>query len=1106
MRIHILPGLLAIIWAQTIFYQEDFNNGVPNDWSLNTSDQGSTTTLLYNRWVVGADYNGNDVDNPISSVPANPSYCCPTNCGGFCAFTGCAAGQCIPADIPDIPDQPAAITGGPQSAFLHVSYNPAYDNACPPATTTFSYMAPTQFFPCYPAANLFAKKSQPVAIPATATNIKLSFFWLAGGGTNAYGEVYYSTNGTNWTRLTSRSGSQQLRNNANSWYADTISLPGSVAGQNLYIGFRFVSQMGGGHADPPIGVDEIRVFGDLPGSGPTIDITNIPPVPTVCAGNSVSIAFSTTGSFNTGNQFTAQLSDAAGSFAAPLATATGAASPISLTIPATTPTGTYRIRVVSSNPAVVSDTVDVDVVNLTNLTCTASPTNPTTGQAVTFTLNGSGLPTGSFNVSLDIDNNGTPDYTQNGVNLPHSFTHTYTTAGSYTAVFTLTHPSSGCTGTCQVPVNVGTPPPTIDITSIPPVPTVCAGNSVSIAFSTTGSFNTGNQFTAQLSDAAGSFAAPLATATGAASPISLTIPATTPTGTYRIRVVSSNPAVVSDTVDVNVVNLSNLTCSANPPNPTAGQAVTFTLNGAGLPTGPFNISLDIDNNGTPDYTQNGVTLPHSFTHTYTAAGSYTAVFTLTHPGSGCTGTCQVPVNVGTPPPTIDITSIPPVPTVCAGNSVSIAFSTTGSFNAGNQFTAQLSDAAGSFAAPLATATGAASPISLTIPATTPTGTYRIRVVSSNPAVVSDTVDVNVVNLSNLTCSANPPNPTAGQAVTFTLNGSGLPTGTFNISLDIDNNGTPDYTQNGVTLPHSFTHTYTTAGSYTAVFTLTHPGSGCTGTCQVTVNVGAAPTLTLNSVQPSSVCAGGTINIQFSASGSYGAGNTFTAQLSDLSGSFANPTILGSGTSSPISAVIPITLNSGTYQVRVVSSNPVVISNTQTLTITNIQSLRCSATPNPANAGQAVQIQLTGTGLPTGTLNVSFNPGDGSSPQTNTVSSLPATFTHTYANPGSYTAVFTVSEPISQCVGTCRVPITVQAANNLSQAAGLNIRLYPNPSRGGAFLEGVPVGWEVRVVTPLGQVLYRERSDGRTLHLPSLPQGFYLVEVGAVGSLRWVVLE
>jgi plastocyanin len=916
MRIHILPLLFGAIGAQTIFYQQDFNSGVPSDWSLNTGDLGSTTTLLYNRWIVGADYNGNDVDNPISSVPADPSYCCPTNCSGYCAFLGCAANGCISASIPPIPDQPAAITGAPQSAFLHVSYNPAYDNACPPATTTFSYLAPTQYFPCYPAANLFAKKSQPVAIPATATNIKLSFFWLAGGGTNAYGEVYYSTNGTTWTQLTSRNGSQQLRNNANSWYADTISLPPSVAGQNLYIGFRFVNQAGSGHGDPPIGVDEIRIFGDLPGSGPTIDITSIPPVPTVCAGNSVSIAFSTTGSFNAGNQFTAQLSNAAGSFAAPLATATGAGSPISLTIPTTVATGSYKIRVVSSNPAVVSDTVDVNVVNLSNLTCTASPTNPATGQAVTFTLNGTGLPTGPFNISLDIDNNGTPDYTQNGVNLPHSFTHTYTATGSYTAVFTLTHPGSGCTGTCQVTVNVGTPPPTIDITSIPPVPTVCAGNSVSMCLL--------------------------------------------------------------------------------PPPALSTPAISLPLSSL-MPQGPSRRRL-------------------------------------------------------------------------------------------------------------ATATGAGSPISLTIPTTVATGSYKIRVVSSNPVVVSDTVDVNVVNLSNLTCSANPPNPTAGQAVTFTLNGTGLPTGPFNISLDIDNNGTPDYTQNGVSLPYSFTHTYAATGTYTAVFTLVHPASGCRGSCQITVNVGAAPTLTLNSVQPSSVCAGGTISIQFSASGSFGAGNTFTAQLSDLSGSFANPTILGSGTSSPISAVIPITLNSGTYQVRVVSSNPVVISNTQTLTITNIQSLRCSATPNPANAGQAVQIQLTGTGLPSGTLNVSFNPGDGSSPQSRSVSSLPVTFTHTYANPGNYNATFTVSEPVSQCVGSCSVPVLVQAPSSLSQAALMHIRLYPNPSRGGAFLEGVPVGWEVRVVTPLGQVLYRERSEGRTLHLPSLPQGFYLVEVGAVGSLRWVVLE
>jgi hypothetical protein len=49
MRIHILLLLFGAIGAQTIFYQQDFNSGVPSDWSLNTSDLGSTTTLLYNR-------------------------------------------------------------------------------------------------------------------------------------------------------------------------------------------------------------------------------------------------------------------------------------------------------------------------------------------------------------------------------------------------------------------------------------------------------------------------------------------------------------------------------------------------------------------------------------------------------------------------------------------------------------------------------------------------------------------------------------------------------------------------------------------------------------------------------------------------------------------------------------------------------------------------------------------------------------------------------------------------------------------------------------------------------------------------------------------------
>jgi hypothetical protein len=70
-------------------------------------------------------------------------------------------------------------------------------------------------------------------------------------------------------------------------------------------------------------------------------------------------------------------------------------------------------------------------------------------------------------------------------------------------------------------------------------------------FTTTGTYNTGNIFTAQLSDEIGDFSSQVTIGTlssTAAGTISGTIPAGTVSGIgYRIRVVSSNPAVTGFT-------------------------------------------------------------------------------------------------------------------------------------------------------------------------------------------------------------------------------------------------------------------------------------------------------------------------------------------------------------------------------------------------------------------------------------------------------------------------------------------------------------------------------------------------------------------------------
>ena len=110
-------------------------------------------------------------------------------------------------------------------------------------------------------------------------------------------------------------------------------------------------------------------------SSRTITTSTISPA-SYCEGASISIPYTITGTYNSGNIFTAQLSDATGSFASPVTigtrTATNAGT-ISGTIPLGTTAGSgYRIRVVSNNPVVTGSN------NGTNITINAIPGVPTT--------------------------------------------------------------------------------------------------------------------------------------------------------------------------------------------------------------------------------------------------------------------------------------------------------------------------------------------------------------------------------------------------------------------------------------------------------------------------------------------------------------------------------------------------------------------------------------------------------------------------------------------------------------------------------------------------------------------------------------------------------
>lgn len=161
---------------------------------------------------------------------------------------------------------------------------------------------------------------------------------------------------------------------------------------------------------------------------------------------------------------------------------------------------------------------------------------------------------------------------------------------------------------------------------------LCAGANITVPFTTNAPANSGNLFTAQLSNAAGSFSSPVAIGTLSATSSS-SINATIPTGTsagngYRIRVISSSPAVTG------AANTSNITVNTTP-SPgviSANGPVTFCQGG----------SVDLSGNSGGVW-NTGAT---SASITVTASGNY---YVNNSNGCGTVSSNQIVVTVNNNP-------------------------------------------------------------------------------------------------------------------------------------------------------------------------------------------------------------------------------------------------------------------------------------------------------------------------------------------------------------------------------------------------------------------------------------------------------------------------
>lgn len=118
----------------------------------------------------------------------------------------------------------------------------------------------------------------------------------------------------------------------------------------------------------------------------------------------------------------------------------------------------------------------------------------------------------------------------------------------------------------------------------------------------------------------------------------------------------------------------------------------------------------------------------------------------------------------------------------------------------------------------------------------------------------------------------------------------------------------------------------------------------TGSIEVT---GSSNEVTISSIVPTSICPGDAFNIDFTATGVFEAENIYQVQLSNASGNFGSPTVIGSLTSTSASGTIPVTIPSGLatgtgYRIRIRASAPITVGSDNGSNITLNQGLNIAA--------------------------------------------------------------------------------------------------------------------------------------------------------------------
>lgn len=251
--------------------------------------------------------------------------------------------------------------------------------------------------------------------------------------------------------------------------------------------------------------------------------------------------------------------------------------------------------------------------------------------------------------------------------------------------------------------------------------------------------------------------------------------------------------------------------------------------------------------------------------------------------------------------------------LCLNGSVTIPYTVTKApANAANIFTAQLSDASGSFASPtvLGTQAGTGSgSITVTLPTTLAQGTgYRVRVVASDPPTNGSNNGADI--------AINPP-PTAD------ITASGSTTicagGSVTLSAPAGTGYAYQWKRNGTNITGATAQTYvaTLAGGYTVRVTNTLTSCVTESASATTVVVNPAPTAAITVSGNTTFCDGGSVTLNAGTqtgvtyvwlrNGTPISGATANTYIATMSGSYT-VTVTNSFGCAATSTAVPVTVN------------------------------------------------------------------------------------------------------------------------------------------------------------------------------------------------------